>query len=461
MMRQRSGILAIASAVACGSVASAADDDESTSDPAPASSDSADASDADADSGAPESSTSAGGSELCGNGVADLGEACDGNGCCADDCTLVGAGATCRPVADPCDVAEACDGVAAECPADQRVAATEPVVLPAVAMADGGTYPRATRLADGTLLGVYEHYVAASDQLVLSAIASDDDALQWAPLADLAAEPATPGRTLGNPHPIQLADGTVLVAFRHHDPAPVGINYRLLVSASPDLGQTWTFRGEIETFVSSSVGIWEPFLFLTPAGTLQVYYAKERDGGAAQDIVLRSSTDAGATWGLERVVAGAPGSRDGMPGVTVLQDGSLLAVFESFRDPGTNNRFVVRSAGSADDGVSWQDRAIVFAPIDPLRNAGAPQVVTLADGRVAASFMTDDGAPASDWPNAAATVLVLSQNAPSFGDLVWSAAPVVVAPASSYWPGLADADTFDPLVLFDAGGVRSTYACLP
>ena len=59
----------------------------------------------------------------CGNGVVDLGEACDdGNtldgDCCSADCQVEPAGTICRPVGGDCDVAETCDGVASACPAD-------------------------------------------------------------------------------------------------------------------------------------------------------------------------------------------------------------------------------------------------------------------------------------------------------------------------------------------------------
>jgi hypothetical protein len=63
----------------------------------------------------------------CGDGIvdADAGEACDqgaANGtatsCCTGTCTLRSAGEVCRVAVGMCDVAEACDGVAATCPAD-------------------------------------------------------------------------------------------------------------------------------------------------------------------------------------------------------------------------------------------------------------------------------------------------------------------------------------------------------
>lgn len=57
----------------------------------------------------------------CGDGFLDPAEECDGGAgpsCCSAACTIVAAGTTCRPAADACDVEEACDGIGAECPAD-------------------------------------------------------------------------------------------------------------------------------------------------------------------------------------------------------------------------------------------------------------------------------------------------------------------------------------------------------
>ncbi|MCS6797675.1 MAG: hypothetical protein NZ898_03960 [Myxococcota bacterium] len=67
---------------------------------------------------------------LCGDGRLDRGEECDdgaANGTtpcgCRSDCTLVPAGATCRPQSGDCDPPEVCDGSSADCPPDLRATA--------------------------------------------------------------------------------------------------------------------------------------------------------------------------------------------------------------------------------------------------------------------------------------------------------------------------------------------------
>ena len=56
---------------------------------------------------------------ICGDGVVDAGEGCDGGGCCANDCVLIANGIECRAAPGQCDVAENCDGLSALCPDDQ------------------------------------------------------------------------------------------------------------------------------------------------------------------------------------------------------------------------------------------------------------------------------------------------------------------------------------------------------
>jgi alpha-tubulin suppressor-like RCC1 family protein len=59
----------------------------------------------------------------CGNGVVEpgLGEQCEpvlGGVCCSSNCQFESTSVVCRPAAGICDMAESCDGVATDCPAD-------------------------------------------------------------------------------------------------------------------------------------------------------------------------------------------------------------------------------------------------------------------------------------------------------------------------------------------------------
>ena len=61
--------------------------------------------------------------QVCGNGIPEGTEQCDGGDCCTATCTFEPATTTCRGSAGACDVAETCTGSSATCPADTYVSA--------------------------------------------------------------------------------------------------------------------------------------------------------------------------------------------------------------------------------------------------------------------------------------------------------------------------------------------------
>ncbi|MEK6676289.1 MAG: IPTL-CTERM sorting domain-containing protein [Planctomycetota bacterium] len=56
--------------------------------------------------------------QVCGNGIIEGTEQCDGGACCDPDCTFAAGGQVCRPSAGSCDVAESCTGSSSVCPPD-------------------------------------------------------------------------------------------------------------------------------------------------------------------------------------------------------------------------------------------------------------------------------------------------------------------------------------------------------
>jgi hypothetical protein len=246
-------------------------------------------------------------------------------------------------------------------------------------------YPRAVELADGALLVSFDHPIPGG--MAIACIRSTDGGRTWGDYRRIAQDQ---GRVdVANAFPIQLADGTVLVAYRHHT-LDQRI-YRLHIAASGDAGRHWRFHSAIAT---GSVGLWEPFLFQA-AGSLQVYYASEEGIYPDQRIEMKASPDGGRTWGPPSTIARKPGSRDGMPAVVRAADGSLLACFEASDLPPF--RFIIRTVGSKDDGLTWTaQRQLVYQPANPARQrwaAGAPYMVRRQDGRLLISFQTDEDVP--------------------------------------------------------------------
>ncbi len=60
---------------------------------------------------------------VCGNGIVEGGEQCDGGACCTGTCQLISGGTVCRTAAGVCDIAETCTGISATCPSDIYVPA--------------------------------------------------------------------------------------------------------------------------------------------------------------------------------------------------------------------------------------------------------------------------------------------------------------------------------------------------
>jgi hypothetical protein len=267
----------------------------------------------------------------------------------------------------------------------------------------------------------------------------------WGPPSVIATAPAADD--LANGHLLALPNGTLLCAFRHHFALPTGGTvYTLQLAASHDAGASW---GAPTLITSGATGVWEPFLLLTPSA-LRVAYSAELTNGGEQDVVLRSSSDGGGAWGPVDSVLHTPGSRNGMPGLAVLRDGSLLLVCEGFWGARGWGAFTVNSARSLDGGRSWVQRQVAHAPPAPA-NAGSPQLALCRNSTLAcAVFMSSEAAAAaaaaaaggassgSAWPDGAHAALLCAAVGEGAAPINWTAArpPVRVptATATVYWP---------------------------
>ena len=244
------------------------------------------------------------------------------------------------------------------------------------------SYPRVARLSDGILLATFAN--STPERRAIGCVFSRDGGKMWGNYRQVLEQ--NKPVDLDNAFPLQLPDGTILVAYRHHTPDH---NYRIDVHASIDGGEHWAFRGTIATGYD---GLWEPFLLLLPKGVVQAYYASEEDCKPDQRIEMRNSSDGGKTWGSPVTVAQKRGSRDGMPGVVRLDKEELLVVFEAQDDP--PYRFVIRGVHSGDNGRTWATtRELIYRPRNPVRicwAAGAPSIIRLPDKGLMVSFQSDE-----------------------------------------------------------------------
>lgn len=207
-------------------------------------------------------------------------------------------------------------------------------------------YPRIKRLADGRLMMSFmnntygwEPYVAFSDdngttwhgakrlveQVKGTSSAGDDDLV------------------IVNPDFIQLADGTILLAYQrrwkkgYNDLDHTNENCYIEIMSSADGGASWTAPRRIYTG-----RCWEPAMLQLPSGEIQMYITDSNEVKYKRSqpcTTLIRSFDGGRTWqGKEHCTykdgeiisrtIDSRGSYDGMASAVRLDDGSLLLPIE-------------------------------------------------------------------------------------------------------------------------------------
>jgi hypothetical protein len=238
----------------------------------------------------------------------------------------------------------------------------------AVAVGSGG-YPRGVQLVDGSWLICVNMDIHRS--------AAGGHGTEWTKISTVLTD-GREGVDLANCNLAQLPSGRVLASYRHHVPESTGgMRFAIEVSASDNGGRSWS---ALSTMVSGSVGMWEPFLW-PPMATEQravtggrdvvwAAYSQELTNGGLQSIVWQRSTDRGASWEAPITISDGREhrSRDGMPGITRLRDGSLLMVFEGFWDYFAHNQterhhFSVQARRSFDEGSTWSEGAATIVSL--------------------------------------------------------------------------------------------------
>ena len=298
-----------------------------------------------------------------------------------------------------------------------------------------GGYARMTTLPDGKLACVYTRGG------FVRFCTSDDDGLTWNEPVNVIRIPETPTgqkMVLANANIVVMKDGAYMVAFRAHTGGPVGEFTEFYSSIryciSRDGGTTWS--DDITVVENNHVGpefsgFWEPHMLYVKGGTLAMYYAADCLGGTAegypyitdiekeQHIVVHIYDEQTERFG-EPIVASdgiAHGSRDGMPSICELSDGSYAMVIEaSSHRP--RNAFVIQMLFS-EDGIKWTDPRYIWIPHGEGHYAGAPFIAKLDDGRVAVSFQATEGSGntlAHNKVNNSVMNVILSKKAIAYND---------------------------------------------
>ncbi|KAI0487015.1 Sialidase [Xylaria cf. heliscus] len=331
---------------------------------------------------------------------------------------------------------------------------------------EGGTYPRLCRLSDGTLLCVVTRVL--NGMHILKVSRSTDNGRSFAPYSEITRGPGDVdnGFLLEVPGP---QGPTVLAAFRNHSRGPDGkpTHFRITVCRSTDGGKTWHFASqaaEQSAAASGGMGLWEPFIRLTAAGTttgsgaavVQLTYSGELAKNDQETFSVDSS-DGGATWSSPprclRCHARTENLRDGMQGIAKTRDAAtgrdaLVMVFETTR---RRPHFSLEYVVSYDDGRTWGDRGVVYVPRGQKRDAGSPQIAACKGGRLAVVFMTDEDVEQPRWPRNAAIKAVFADGLHD-GRIRWSEHPVLVHAAPAHWPGVLCTAATEVMAVYEQHG---------
>ena len=87
----------------------------------------------------------------------------------------------------------------------------------APAVIGSGTYPRANKLNDGSVLGVYTAFSGGNN--VIMTVKSTDNGASWNYLGEVT-RGTSASHDIDNPYVLQLSSGRILCAFRNHSKDP-------------------------------------------------------------------------------------------------------------------------------------------------------------------------------------------------------------------------------------------------
>jgi len=185
-----------------------------------------------------------------------------------------------------------------------------------------GGYARILQLQDGRLMAVCE-------SSGIKASFSSNGGATWTAARTIAPNASQLPNCV--PDLIQLADGTIIVAYNPRPSSPYSAERRFGIRCrrSTDNGQSWSD----EIFVNDADftfnnGCWEPSMLELPSGELQLYFADEGPFTASdeQQISLCRSFDGGLTWSSAQRICFRAGFRDGMPVPVLLPASSEIVV---------------------------------------------------------------------------------------------------------------------------------------
>jgi len=289
-------------------------------------------------------------------------------------------------------------------------------------IAERGGYPRLKRMQDNSLIAVYETYTGSIDLR-----RSHDNGLTWSHPERMFSQftykgdkGQSTGVNMSNAEITQLPNGDIITACNYRPAKAEIAPFSIVIRRSTDNGATWL---EPQILYNAAPrfhdGCWEPSFLQLPDGELQIYFANENpyQQSDEQEISVISSKDNGATWSDARMACFRKDRRDGMPVATIIGDEIVMVIEDNNID--RFKPYTVRTK-LADN---WSKPVLADSPdreyaltekINDTVYMGAPYLLKLPKGETLISYQTNENR-ASDWEYATMEVAVGDKEARNFG----------------------------------------------
>ena len=198
-------------------------------------------------------------------------------------------------------------------------------------IADIGCYNRLLRLNDNSIMAIYETRTGDIEYR-----RSHDNGVSWSVAIKMFSripvknEKGETNINMSNPEIIQLQNGDLIVACNYRPQKEEIVPYSIVIRRSTDNGATWLAPQIIYNAAPRfKDGCWEPSFLQLPNGEVQVYFANENpyQSSEEQEISMLSSLDNGVTWTDEiKTVSFRADRRDGMPVPAIIGDEIVVVI---------------------------------------------------------------------------------------------------------------------------------------
>ena len=243
-------------------------------------------------------------------------------------------------------------------------------------------------MKDGTLICGFDT-TEGSANTVIKVVTSTDGGNTWGGTGIVASK--YPQYECANVAFYQLDSGELWAAYRANKDINGQYYSSIRISKSNDNGATWSDHS-VAAEERGTGGVYEP-IFCKIGNDIAIVYANDSleavPSSACQNIEFRLWKN--GSWNEIHIASdgSVTRSRDGMPGITQLSNGSYLLTIES-TSMRSKNPYVIQIKSSS-DGYDWSSSLrTIYVPNKSSKKAAAPYVLQLPDGRVAVSFQTDE-----------------------------------------------------------------------